>query len=293
MTDGTPQADTVLRISDVSVYFAKVAAIESLSFHVKRGERVAILGRTGAGKSTLLNLLVGNLQPTSGEVRVASVDPYLQHKELQGRIGMAFQSPRLMPWRTALGNVAAGLEILGRRRAERREIATKWLEQVHLGHALHLYPSQLSGGMRQRVSIARAFAIEPELVLLDESFSALDEVTAASLRVEFLELCNREHKTALIVTHNIEEAFVLAHRVIVLGRPARILSEFMAAEMPKPGSPEFTNLRSRIHQLMSSEPHATDADRQDVLRHPRRDVERNSEQLFEGSPVPYPYPSRR
>ncbi|HSW20617.1 MAG TPA: ABC transporter ATP-binding protein [Ramlibacter sp.] len=253
------RSDRVVDITNVSVAFNGRTAVENLSLSIARGERVAVLGRTGAGKSTLMNLLVGNQQATRGEVRVSGVDPYTQHKLLQGHIGMAFQAPRLLPWRTALGNVMVGLEILGNSPDKRRVTAEKWLRQVHLGHAGHLYPSQLSGGMRQRVSLARAFAIEPDLMLLDESFSALDEVTADALRAEFLQLCRSSRMTALIVTHNIEEAFLLAERVIVLGRPARILREFQTDQCPKPGTGEFLEFRHSLHALIGSDTAAATA----------------------------------
>lgn len=245
--------DPVVEVSEVSVLFDGTTAVDNLTLKINRGERVAVLGRTGAGKSTLMNLLVGNLRSTRGTVRVSGLDPHAQHKYLQGHIGMAFQAPRLLPWRTALGNVMVGLEILGEAKDKRRETALKWLRQVHLSHASHLYPSQLSGGMRQRVSLARAFAIEPDLMLLDESFSALDEVTADSLRREFLQLCKTTQMTALIVTHNIEEAFLLAQRVIVLGRPARILKEFRTEDCPAPGSNPFLEFRQTIHALIGSD----------------------------------------
>lgn len=245
--------ENVVDLQNVTVNFDGVTAVDNLTFSIPQGERVAILGRTGAGKSTLMNLVIGNLRATGGTVRVAGVDPFAQHKLLQGRIGMAFQAPRLLPWRTALGNVMVGLDILGRSKEEQRSTARKWLTQVHLGHAGNLYPSQLSGGMRQRVSLARAFAIEPDVMLLDESFSALDEVTADSLRQEFLQLCTATRMTALIVTHNIEEAFTLGQRVVVLGRPARIVKQFLTHECPAPGTAEFLELRQAIHALIGSD----------------------------------------
>lgn len=244
------QKNMVVDVDSVTVRFKSFVAVEDLSLKIDRGERVAILGRTGAGKSTLLNLLVGNLAPTHGSVRVAGADPFKEHRALQGHIGMAFQSPRLVPWRTALSNVRLGLEILGHSRSEQDRLARKWLEQVHLGGAADLFPSQLSGGMRQRVSLARAFAIEPDLILLDEAFSALDEVTATDLRDEFLRLCAQIKMTSLIVTHNIEEAFILADRVILLGRPAKILKTFHASEEPVPGTTEFVAFRESIHKMI-------------------------------------------
>lgn len=243
-------ADIVIDFSDVHHRFGDLIAVDNLNLEIGRGERVAILGRTGAGKSTVMNLLVGNMTPSRGSVRVEGFDPYAEHKQLQGRIGMAFQGPRLLPWRTAENNVAIGQEILKVSKQERLENARVWLERMQLGNSLKLYPNQLSGGMRQRVSLARAFAIDPTFLLLDESFSALDEVTARELRQDFVDLAEEEQKTAVIVTHNIEEAFAIAHRVIVLGRPAKILGEYLSADAPSVGTPEFSEIRREIHSLM-------------------------------------------
>lgn len=242
----------VIDFQNVRHLFGDNVAVEGLNLKVERGERLAILGRTGAGKSTLLNLLVGNLQPTEGTVRIEGLDPHVEHKKLQGRIGMAFQSPRLMPWRTSVSNVASGMEILKVPKAERIARAKEWLDKMHLSDSYDKFPGQLSGGMRQRVSLARAFSVNPAFVLLDESFSALDEVTASSLRQDFTELADDEGITSLIVTHNIEEAFDIAHRVILLGRPARILREYTVANCPKVGTPEFGLLRQEIRDIMLS-----------------------------------------
>lgn len=243
-------AEIVIDFDNVRHRFGDRVVVEGLSLEVTRGERIAILGRTGAGKSTLLNLLIGNLRPTSGTVRVEGKDPYLQRKQLQGRIGMAFQQPRLLPWRTALANVAVGGEVLGHKKAEREQTARYWLEKMHLGDAVDQYPNQLSGGMCQRVSLARAFAVRPAFVLLDESFSALDEVTARTLRQDFVQLADEERMTSVIVTHNIEEAFDIAHRVILLDRPAQILREYRSADVAPVGTPEFALVRNDVRQLM-------------------------------------------
>lgn len=246
------RSDTIVDFDTVHHAFGSHVVVERFNFKIHRGERVAILGRTGAGKSTILNLLVGNFAPTSGTVRVDGIDPYAQHKSLRGVIGMAYQAPRLLPWRTAVGNVAVGQEIAGVDKATREAHARAWLDKMHLQDSYDLTPSQLSGGMRQRVSLARAFAVDPALVLLDESFSALDEVTARVLRDDFIKVADEEQKTAMIVTHNIEEAFQMAHRVILLGRPARILAEYHTAQEPKVGTTEFTHLREKIRALMLS-----------------------------------------
>lgn len=242
----------VIDFSNVRHLFGDNVAVEGLNLKVGRNERLAILGRTGAGKSTLLNLLVGNIAPTSGTVHIEGRDPFVEHKALQGRIGMAFQAPRLMPWRTSVDNVAAGMEILKVPKQERMKRAKYWLDKMHLSDSYDKFPGQLSGGMRQRVSLARAFSVNPAFVLLDESFSALDEVTASTLRRDFVELADEEGITSLIVTHNIEEAFDIAHRVILLGRPAKILRDYNVANCPSVGTPEFGLLRQEIRDIMLS-----------------------------------------
>lgn len=244
--------EIIVDFDDVHHEFNGVSVVEELNLKVHKGERLAILGRTGAGKSTVLNLLIGNLDPTSGSVRIAGRNPYTEHHELRSLIGMAFQTPRLLPWRKAVDNVAVGQEILKVGKTKRRAHAREWLDKMHLSDSYDKYPGQLSGGMRQRVSLARAFAIDPALVLLDESFSALDEVTARSLRDDFCALAEQEQKTALIVTHNIEEAFAIAHRVIVLGRPAKILAEYITAQEPQIGTTEFTELRGQVREMLTS-----------------------------------------
>ncbi|SCG52850.1 NitT/TauT family transport system ATP-binding protein [Micromonospora echinaurantiaca] len=245
--------EPLIDIDHASVSFDSLRAVDRFSMRLRPGERVALMGRTGAGKSTILSLLVGSMRPTSGSVRILGLDPYAQHAQLQGRVAMAFQTPRLLPWRTSLGNVAVGLEILRRPKAERRRIAEEWLGRVHLQDALHKYPSQLSGGMRQRVSLARAFAVKPELIFLDESFSALDEVTARSLRADFVELCESTGTSAVIVTHSIEEAFAVANRVIVLGRPARVLCEYDAAPVRAGGQTELDAVSTEIRARLAEE----------------------------------------
>jgi NitT/TauT family transport system ATP-binding protein len=201
-------------------------ACEDLTFHVDPGEVVAILGETGSGKSTALQMLLGLTKPSQGGVRVLSKDPYAQFSSLKGRIAIVFQEDRLLPWRTARDNVTLGLETAGvGSRASRLQVADEWLERLNLGNFASAYPSQLSGGMRQRVAIARAFAIEPELLIGDETFSALDEITAADVRDDLLRLIAETGRTTIFVTHSVQEAIDIAGRVLVLGRPAHLMGE--------------------------------------------------------------------
>ena len=200
-------------------------AVDRLTFDIRQGEIVAVLGKTGCGKSTMFNLLAGLIEPTSGRLDINGHDPFKEFNHFRGRIGIVFQNDRLMPWRSALDNVLLGLQILNKDKEESEEIARRWLTRLGLAGHENDYPHALSGGMRQRVSIARAFAVEPEILLCDEPFSSLDEMTARDLRQEFLRLVRQNNKTALFITHHINEAIDVGDRVLVFHRPARIAYE--------------------------------------------------------------------
>jgi NitT/TauT family transport system ATP-binding protein len=200
-------------------------AVRDLSFAVAAGELLAILGRTGCGKSTTFNLMSGLLRPTSGRVTVKGHDPFAEFDWFRARIGIVFQNDRLMPWRTAFENVALGLELNKVDKDKRAEIVASWLGRLGLKGHEHDFPHALSGGMRQRVSIARAFATRPEILLCDEPFSALDEHTGNTLREEFRALLAETGATAIFITHSIEEALKLGGRLMVFDRPARIAYE--------------------------------------------------------------------
>jgi NitT/TauT family transport system ATP-binding protein len=226
-------------------------AVDELSFNVARGEIVAVLGKTGCGKSTIFNLIAGLAEPTFGQIAVDGLNPFADFAGLRGKIGIVFQNDRLMPWRTALDNVLLGLEILGADRARSLSVAQDWLAKLGLTGHEHDYPHALSGGMRQRVSIARALAVDPTLILCDEPFSALDEMTARHLRAEFLRLVRESEKTALFITHSIDEALEVGDRIMVLHRPARIAFE---AEVGGAISPERQKeLRERILDVLRRE----------------------------------------
>src|SRR3954468_250106 len=200
-------------------------AVDRLSFDVAKGEIVAVLGKTGCGKSTMFNLVAGLLQPTSGDVRIVGRDPFRDFAYFRGKIGIIFQNDRLMPWRSALDNVLLGLQILDVERGKGEAVAKGWLARLGLSGHEGDYPHALSGGMRQRVSIARAFAVEPEILLCDEPFSALDEMTARDLRAEFIRLVRQKGKTAVFVTHSINEAMEVGDRLLVFQKPAQIAFE--------------------------------------------------------------------
>jgi NitT/TauT family transport system ATP-binding protein len=218
----------------VTCVFNGVTAVDALSLEVGRGETVAMVGRTGAGKSTAINVILGSLAPTSGSVRVAGCDPHREFRKLRGKLAISFQTDRLLPWRTALENVALGLQIAGVHGAAARERARTWLGRVKMSGAEDKYPHELSGGMRQRVSLARTLAVDPEIILLDESFSQLDQVTSAELRHDFRQLVRALGKTCLFITHRIEDAVEMADRVIVLAAPAHVVLDVRPGDHPDP-----------------------------------------------------------
>jgi NitT/TauT family transport system ATP-binding protein len=224
-------AEPVIRFKDVSKTFRRpdgrgdFVAVDRLSFEITKGEIVAVLGKTGCGKSTMFNIVAGLIEPTTGEARVVGHDPFREFDFFRGKIGIVFQNDRLMPWRSALDNVRLGLQILNNDPAQANDTARRWLTRLGLASHETDYPHALSGGMRQRVSIARAFAVDPEILLCDEPFSSLDEMTARDLRTEFVRLVRQSNKTAVFITHQINEAMEIGDRVLVFHRPARIAYE--------------------------------------------------------------------
>jgi NitT/TauT family transport system ATP-binding protein len=209
-----------------------VVALERLDFTIPEGDMVAIVGQTGCGKSTFLNLLIGLDRPTEGRIAVGGRAPYDDFDHFRGTLAAVFQQDRLLPWRTAIDNVRLPLELLGREPREQVAQARAWLDRLGLGRFERAYPHELSGGMRQRVALARAFVIEPTLLLADEAFGHLDEVTAAALRQTFVDLARTEGNTAILVTHQLEEAIEMGGRILVFGRPGRVLADIDVRAWP-------------------------------------------------------------
>lgn len=228
------------------------AAIAGLDFAVGRGEHVCVVGRTGCGKSTSVNLILGLMEPSDGQVRVLGVNPSRDFQRLRGRIGCVFQSDRLLPWRTALDNVLMPLEVLRTRNAATEAQAAQLLAKVGLAGHEHAYPQRLSGGMRQRVAFARALITRPEVLIADEAFGHLDEVTAAALRTDFHQIAKAQRQTVYQITHSLDEALSLADRVLVFDRPGRVAGEFARTQWD--ASPEArAGVRQSLRALIAGE----------------------------------------
>jgi NitT/TauT family transport system ATP-binding protein len=258
--DRSPPASSpsIIEVSHVTKTFTSpdgspLPVLDDISLSLHEGEIVALLGRSGSGKSTLLRCIAGLIAPTSGEVSYRGVP-------LNGAnpgVSMVFQSFALLPWLTVAQNVELGLEAQGVGAAERKERAEAAIDRIGLDGFESAFPKELSGGMRQRVGFARALVVEPDALLMDEPFSALDVLTALNLRVELLRLWSEPDfptKAMLIVTHNIEEAVVLADRIFVLGsNPGRIRSE-IACTFPQPRNRHdeaFSALVDEIYVMMT------------------------------------------
>jgi NitT/TauT family transport system ATP-binding protein len=249
----TTQTTPFIQLRNVYKRFGNYLAVENLTMHVEQGEIVALLGRTGAGKSTVMSLLMGTLGSDSGDVRVAGVDPAVDFNALRGKVAVAFQTDRLLPWRTARENVELGLQILNRPKAETRASALKWLERVKLKGAEDKYVHELSGGMRQRVSLARALAVDPELIFLDEVFSQLDHVTSQVLRKDFAQIVREVGKTCVFVTHRIEDALDIADRVFVLAPPAKVSLELRIDAHMRTDQALLAQLHARIERAIGGD----------------------------------------
>ncbi len=228
-----------------------LAVIRDVTASIDEGEFVVLLGPSGCGKSTLLRITAG-LEPLSGgEVRINGAAPDLRRR---GQLGFVFQDAALMPWRDLLSNVTLGLEIQGVPRPERERRAAELLGLLGLEGFERYYPHQVSGGMRHRVAIARAYIVDPLILLMDEPFVALDAQTREGLQRDLLDLWQRRKKTVIFVTHNLEEAILLGTRIVVLSRrPATVLLD-RAAGLPMPRDPtsaEFVALRQELRELLT------------------------------------------
>jgi NitT/TauT family transport system ATP-binding protein len=212
-----------------------VTAFYGLNLEVYEGEFVCIVGPSGCGKSTFLRVVAGLLPATSGEVKVYPGDA---DKPLNS---LVFQEYALFPWKTALENVAFGPQMRGMPKKQRLELARMWLAKVGLAKFEHAYPDQLSGGMRQRVGIARAFANDPEVLLMDEPLGALDAQTKLILQEELLRLWEEQRKTVIYVTHSLEEAVLLGDRIVLMTAYPGTLKDVYRVNLPRPRTLELTS----------------------------------------------------
>ena len=232
-----------------------VVALDQVTLDVEPGEFVCVVGASGSGKSTLLRLVHGLLAPTAGAV---FVDGQPVTAPAQNR-AMVFQSDSLLPWATVVDNVAYGLRLAGTPKRAARELARQRLATVGLADVENAYPRQLSGGMRQRVNIARALAVDPEVLLLDEPFAALDAQTREIMSAELLRIWNADRKTVLFITHQIDEAVYLADRVVVLSARPGTVREVIDVDLPRPRdlsvkrTAEFGRLVDHIWGLIEHE----------------------------------------
>jgi NitT/TauT family transport system ATP-binding protein len=244
-----------IRIEDLSISFpdqngAPVDALTNVNLEIRQGEFLSLVGPSGCGKTTMLRAIADLQKPSAGTITVRGQSPH--DIRLQKKFGVVFQSPVLFDWRTVRRNVCMPMEVQGILKPRRTRTVTEMLEMVGLTKFGYHYPRQLSGGMQQRVGIARALAIKPEILLMDEPFSALDEFTKEKLHEDLLTIWHKTNKTIVFVTHNISEAVFLSDRIVVLsphpGRVSAIVD--VNLQRPRPLSvketPEFVRLVSKV-----------------------------------------------
>lgn len=241
-----------LKIDNVRKVFdtrnGEMIALNGVSLDIKENEFICVVGPSGCGKSTLLNIIAGLSEPTSGKV-------YCDGKEVTGtgtERGVVFQQYALFPWMTVKKNVMFGLNLKGIKGKEAEDIAMKYIKMVQLEDFVNHYPKELSGGMKQRVAIARAYAVNPSVLLMDEPFGALDAQTRTQLQTELLETWEKEQKTCFFITHDVDEAIILAQKVIIMSaRPGRI-KEIVNIDILYPRTqetkmtPRFLELKNHI-----------------------------------------------
>jgi ABC-type nitrate/sulfonate/bicarbonate transport system ATPase subunit len=242
--------------------------LNGISFSVEKGSLVSVLGPTGCGKTTLVRIIAGLLIPTQGLIKV---DGHVVTGPSADRT-VIFQEYGLFEWKTVMENVEFGLKAKGLPKRERRQLAQPYIDMVHLRGSERKYPKELSGGMKQRAAIARALAVEPECVLMDEPFAALDAQTRLLLQEEILEIWEETRKTILLVTHNVEEAVFLSDRIFVLSNlPARVVLD-IEVNLPRPRSPEmrferrYRDIVDRLWQTLRAQVTPNDRNHTELLK---------------------------
>jgi NitT/TauT family transport system ATP-binding protein len=252
---------TQIEISDLTIKYRKpksdefIVAVGNANLSIEKGEFVTIVGSSGCGKSTLLMAVAGLVERSSGDIRIDG-------RSVEGPgpdRAMVFQDASLLPWRTVLGNVRFGLELQRWAKDDITERAMRFIQMVGLGKYADYHPHQLSGGMRQRVNIARALAVDPQVLLMDEPFGALDAQTREVMGNELLRIWGRDRKTALFVTHDIDEAIFLADRVVVMGREPGHIKDVIKVDLPRPRDEDvlesdgFIALRHRLRKHLAQD----------------------------------------
>ena len=247
--------NTEIMLKDIGMVYRTndgrdVTALTGVTLDIEKGEFVSLVGPSGCGKTTLLRIIADLLSPTSGDIKISGESPH--DARLKRRYGIVFQSAVLYEWRAVKKNIMLPLEIMHVPQKEQNERAEKMLELVGLTEFANHYPHQLSGGMQQRVGIARALAIQPEILLMDEPFSALDEFTREKLHVDLLKIWRKTNKTIVFVTHNIQESVFLSDKVCVLSPHPGRLSAVVDINLPRPrtmdmkSTAEFTALVAKV-----------------------------------------------
>ena len=250
---GAQPAESIIDVQNVSKYFGKanegVAALKNVSLSILPGEFISLIGPSGCGKSTLLRLIGDLLQPTDGKLLIRGKTPEMARNDRE--YGIVFQAPVLYDWRTVRKNVELPLEVMRTPKAEREQRSNEMLELVGLQEFRNRFPWQLSGGMQQRVAIARALSFSPAILLMDEPFGALDEMTRDRLNLELLNIWARTSTTIIFVTHSIAEAVFLSTRVVVMTpRPGKI-EKIIAVDLPRPRGVDTREL-TRFFELVTA-----------------------------------------
>ncbi|WP_244834098.1 ABC transporter ATP-binding protein [Clostridium sp. BJN0001] len=242
MNELQKEKEKEIQIKDLNINFKDnagktVQALKDVNLDIYKGEFISLLGPSGCGKTTLLRSIADLQEPTEGEIKVAKMTP--KEVRLKQKFGFVFQQPVLFDWRTVKKNVELPLEIMYYEKGEASKRADEMLKMVGLKEFKDHFPKQLSGGMQQRVNIARAFGIRPEILLMDEPFSALDEFTKEKLHEDLLHMWSQTHKTVVFVTHNIQEAVFLSDRICVLSPHPGRLTAIVDIDLPRPRTIEM------------------------------------------------------
>jgi NitT/TauT family transport system ATP-binding protein len=248
-TQSPPRRHDAIAFQNVGVTYSTPGhgartVLSGIDLTIPRGQFIALVGRSGCGKTTLLNLVAGLVEPSAGSVTVLDQEP----RAARGHLGFMLARDALLPWRNARRNVEYGLELRGMPKSQRRTTTQHWLDAVQLTHAQHLWPWQLSQGMRQRVALARTWALDPDVLLMDEPFASVDVNTRLALQTKFLDLWqSEEHRTVMFVTHDLSEAISLADRVVLLGG-GQILDD-VTVEIERPRDLETITGDSHYQQI--------------------------------------------